>query len=191
MGFFLAAHRFSSCGASCSLSSYVAWASFLCNIWGFSSLIRDWSCIPSLQGKFLSTGPPGRSQEASSDWYGNCGLWDYGAHISSLLEVTWFPHTESCWAEHSLHHLSPGTLSLLGFAKAVCQWGSKEPQMHVFPYLLIRLDLWNTSSKMKLVRTSRQQQEQSTQLCVGPFRTQLYVYISVIQMHMFIKTQQT
>ena len=151
MGFFLAAHRFSSCGAACTLSSYV-----LCNIWDFSSLTRDWSCIPSLQGKFLSTGPPGRSQEASSDWCGNCGLWDCGAHISSLLEVTWFPHT-SCWTELPLNHLSPGTLSLWGFAKAICQWGSKEPQMHVFPYLLIRLDLWNTSSKMKLVIISRQQ----------------------------------
>lgn len=40
VGFFLAAHRFSSCGVPCSLSGYVAWASFLCNIWGFSSLPR-------------------------------------------------------------------------------------------------------------------------------------------------------
>ena len=52
MGSVVAAHGLPSCGV---------WAQFPCGLWDLSSLTRDEPESPALQGRSLTTGPPGKS----------------------------------------------------------------------------------------------------------------------------------
>ena len=53
--------RAGSVVAVCGLSSCGTWAQLPCGMWDLSSLTRDQTRIPSLEGGFLTTGPPGKS----------------------------------------------------------------------------------------------------------------------------------
>ena len=79
-----------------SLGSCCMWAYLPCDMWDLSFPTRNWTCIPSLQSRFLTTGPPGKSLDSLFYIY----IWDIstGHHehkavskieMNSPCEVDW------------------------------------------------------------------------------------------------------
>ena len=63
------AHGLCSCGVRAELPQ---------GIWDLSSLTRDWTAFTALEGRFLTTGPPGRSPD----------MWRF-ARQTQLLSIPW------------------------------------------------------------------------------------------------------
>ena len=53
LGLCCSVQRFSSCGTRTQP---------FCSMWDLSSQTRDWTPVPTLEGRFLTTGPPEKSQ---------------------------------------------------------------------------------------------------------------------------------
>ena len=102
---FVQRRGFSRCGEPvCGLCSCGMWVQLPCAIWDLSSSTRDWTCIPALEGRFLTTGPPGKNQSANIFWVNFCIWCESGLDVHFFLypaplvetlilsmELLWYP----------------------------------------------------------------------------------------------------